>query len=123
MVDERTQLTRHVLDVAYKALTRGTPYGQYLTLVGAHSIYKQLNAQFEGFDEDRRTTEDLDFDLYNVSLTIDDYVLFQRALRSALGDGYVIDFYTLKTRPRSVTYSFRVSYGVFKLENLRLILV
>ena len=77
MVNERDKLTRHVLDVAYQALTKGTPYGQYLTLVGAHSIYKQLNAQFKGFDEDSRTTEDLDFDLYNISLTEEDYVLFQ----------------------------------------------
>ncbi len=120
MVDERTQLTRHVLDVAYTALTKGTPYGQYLTLVGAHSIYKQLNAQFEGFDEDSRTTEDLDFDLYNISLTEEDYILFQRALRSALGDDYVIDFYTIKTRPRSITYSFRVSYRGIQTRKLKI---
>lgn len=120
MVDERTQLTRHVLDVAYTALTKGTPYGQYLTLVGAHSIYKQLNAQFEGFDEDSRTTEDLDFDLYNLSLSITDYTLFQRALRSALRDGYVIDFYTIKTRPRSITYSFRVSYKGIQTRKLKI---
>ena len=120
MIDERTQLTRHVLDVAYIALTKGTPYGQYLTLVGAHSIYKQLNAQFEGFDEDSRTTEDLDFDLYNLSLSITDYTLFQRALRSALGDGYVIDFYTIKTRQNSITYSFRVSYKGIQTRKLKI---
>lgn len=120
MIDERTQLTRHVLDVAYIALTKGTPYGQYLTLVGAHSIYKQLNVQFEGFNEDSRTTEDLDFDLYDISLTENDYVLFQKALRSALGDGYVIDFYTIKTRPRSITYSFRVSYKGIQTRKLKI---
>lgn len=120
MVNEREKLTRHVLDVAYTALTRGTPYGQYLTLVGAHSIYKQLKAQFEGFDEDSRTTEDLDFDLYNISLTGEDYALFQRALQSALGDGYVIDFYSIKTRPRSVTYSFRVSYRGIQTRKLKI---
>lgn len=120
MIDERTQLTRHVLDVAYTALTKGTPYGQYLTLVGAHSIYKQLNAQFEGFDEGSRTTEDLDFDLYNLSLSITDYTLFQRALRSALGDDYVIDFYTIKTRPRSITYSFRVSCRGIQTRKLKI---
>ena len=120
MVNERDKLTRHVLDVAYIALTRGIPYGQYLTLVGAHSIYKQLNAQFKGFDEDSRTTEDLDFNLYNISLTETDYVLFQRALQSALGDDYVIDFYTIKTRPGSVTYSFRVSYRGIQTRKLKL---
>ena len=120
MVNEREKLTRHVLDVAYIALTKGTPYGQYLTLVGAHSIYKQLNAQFEGFNEDSRTTEDLDFDLYNLSLTEDDYVLFQRALRSALGDGYVINFYSIKTRPMSITYSFRVSYRGIQTRKLKI---
>lgn len=120
MIDERTQLTRHVLDVAYTTLTKGTPYGQYLTLVGAHSIYKQLNAQFEGFDEGSRTTEDLDFDLYNLSLSITDYTLFQRALRSALGDDYVIDFYTIKTRPRSITYSFRVSCRGIQTRKLKI---
>lgn len=120
MVNERDKLTRHVLDVAYTALTKGTPYGQYLTLVGAHSIYKQLNAQFEGFDEDSRTTEDLDFDLYNISLSITDYTLFQRALMSALGDDYVIDFYTIKTRPRSITYSFRVSYKGIQTRKLKI---
>lgn len=120
MVNERDKLTRHVLDVAYTALTKGTPYGQYLTLVGAHSIYRQLNTQFEGFDEDSRTTEDLDFDLYNLSLSITDYTLFQRALRSALGDDYVIDFYTIKTRPRSITYSFRVSYRGIQTRKLKI---
>lgn len=34
MVNERDKLTRHVLGVAYIALTKGTPYGQYLILVG-----------------------------------------------------------------------------------------
>ena len=120
MGNEREKLTRHVLDVAYIALTKGTPYGQYLTLVGAHSIYKQLNAQFEGFNDDSRTTEDLDFDLYKLSLTEDDYVLFQRALRSALGDDYVIDFYSIKTRPRSITYSFRVSYRGVQTKKLKI---
>jgi len=120
MFNERDKLTRHVLDVAYIALTKGTPYGQYLTLVGAHSIYKQLNAQFKGFDEDSRTTEDLDFDLYNISLTETDYVLFQRALRSALGNEYVIVFYTMKFRPRSVTYSFRVSYRGIQTRKLKI---
>lgn len=120
MVNEREKLTRNVLDVAYKVLTKGTPYGQYLTLVGAHSIYKQLNAQFEGFDEDSRTTEDLDFDLYNLSLTEAEYVLFQRALSSALGDDYVIDFYTIKTRPRSITYSFRVSNRGIQTRKLKI---
>lgn len=120
MLNERDKLTRHVLDVAYIALSKGTPYGQYLTLVGAHSIYKQLNAQFKGFDEDSRTTEDLDFDLYNISLTEEDYVLFQRALRSALGNDYVIDFYAIKTRPRSVTYSFRVSYRGIQTRKLKI---
>lgn len=120
MVNERDKLTRHVLDVAYNTLTQGTPYGQYLTLVGAHSIYKQLNAQFKGFNGDSRTTEDLDFDLYGISLTEDDYVFFQRALRSALGDDYVIDFYTIKTRPRSITYSFRVSYRGIQTRKLKI---
>lgn len=120
MINEREKLTRHVLDVAYIALTKGTPYGQYLTLVGAHSIYKQLNAKFKGFDEDSRTTEDLDFDLYNVSLTEEDYVLFQSALRSALGDDYVINFYSIKTRLRSITYSFRVSYGGIQTRKLKI---
>lgn len=120
MVDERTQLTRHVLDVAYIAVSRGTPYGQYLTLVGAHSIYKQLNAQFKGFDEDSRTTEDLDFDLYNISLTEEDYILFQRALSSALGNAYVIDFYTIKTRQNSITYSLRVSYRGIQTRKLKI---
>lgn len=120
MVNERDKLTRHVLDVAYIALTKGTPYGQYLTLVGAHSIYKQLNAQFKGFDEDSRTTEDLDFDLYNISLTETDYFLFQRALSSALGNGYIIDFYSIKTRQNSITYSFRVSYRGIQTRKLKI---
>lgn len=119
MVNERDKLTRHVLDVAYIALTKGTPYGQYLILVGAHSIYKQLNAQFEGFDEDSRTTEDLDFDLYNISLTEEDYILFQRALSSALGNEYVIDFYSIKARQNSITYSFRVSYRGIQTHKLK----
>ena len=120
MVNEREKLTRHVLDVAYIAVSKGTPYGQYLTLVGAHSIYKQLNAQFKGFDEDSRTTEDLDFDLYNISLTEEDYILFQRALSSALGNAYVIDFYTIKTRQNSITYSFRVSYKGIQTRKLKI---
>ena len=120
MLNEREKLTRHVLDVAYIALTKGTPYGQYLTLVGAHSIYKQLNAQFEGFDEDSRTTEDLDFNLYNLSLSVTDYSLFQRALQSALGSGYVNDFYAIKTRPRSITYSFRVSHKGIQTRKLKI---
>lgn len=120
MVNERDKLTRHVLDVAYTALTKGTPYGQYLTLVGAHSIYKQLNALFKGFNEDSRTTEDLDFNLYNISLTEEDYILFQRALSSALGNDYVFDFYSIKTRQNSITYSFRVSYRGIQTRKLKI---
>lgn len=120
MVNERDKLTRHVLDVAYIALTKGTPYGQYLTIVGAHSIYKQLNALFKGFNEDSRTTEDLDFDLYNISLTEEDYILFQRALSSALGNDYVFDFYSIKTRQNSITYSFRVSHRGIQTRKLKI---
>lgn len=120
MVDERDKLTRHVLDVAYTALTKGTPYGQYLTLVGAHSIYKQLNALFKGFNEDSRTTEDLDFNLYNISLTEEDYILFQRSLSSVLGNDYVFDFYYIKTRQNSITYSFRVSYRGIQTRKLKI---
>ena len=120
MVNERDKLTRHVLDVAYIALTKGTPYGQYLTLVGAHSIYKQLNALFKGFNEDSRATEDLDFDLYNISLTEEDYILFQIALSSALGNDYVFDFYSIKTRQNSITYSFRVSYRGIQTRKLKI---
>lgn len=58
--------------------------------------------------------------MYNLSLSITDYTLFQKALRSALGDGYVIDFYTIKTRPRSITYSFRVSYKGIQTRKLKI---
>ena len=61
MVDERTQLTRHVLDVAYNTLTRLNNYGHHLTLIGAYSIFRQLKTQYHKFDENSRTTEDLDF--------------------------------------------------------------
>ena len=109
MVSERDKLTRHVLDVAYNTLTRLNNYGHPLTLVGAYSIFRQLKSQYVGFEENSRTTDDLDFNLYNLSLNETDYILFQRALSSALGKEYNIDFYSLKIRPKSITYSFRVS--------------
>lgn len=120
MVDERTQLTRHVLDVAYNTLTRLNNYGHHLTLIGAYSIFRQLKTQYHKFDENSRTTEDLDFNLYNLSFDETDYIRFQRALISALGVGYNIDFYSLKVRSSTVTYSFRVSYMGIQTPKLKI---
>lgn len=120
MVSERDKLTRHVLDVAYNTLTRLNNYGHHLTLVGAYSIFRQLKSQYVGFEENSRTTDDLDFNLYNLSLNETDYILFQRALRSALGKEYNIDFYSLKIRPKSITYSFRVSYRGIQTRKMKI---
>lgn len=120
MIDERTQLTRHVLDVAYNTLTRLNNYGHHLTLIGAYSIFRQLKAQYHKFDENSRTTEDLDFNLYNLSLDETDYIRFQRALSSALGVDYNIDFYSLKVRSNTITYSFRVSYMGIQTPKLKI---
>ena len=120
MIDDRTKLTRHVLDVAYETLIKLDNYGHHLTLIGAYSIFRQLRAQYVGFDENSRTTEDLDFNLYNLSLDETDYILFQRALRSALGVDYIIDFYSLKVRPSTITYSFRVSHRGIQTKKLKI---
>lgn len=120
MVDERTQLTRHVLDVAYNTLTRLNNYGHHLTLIGAYSIFRQLKTRYHKFDENSRTTEDLDFNLYNLSLDETDYIRFQRALSSALGVDYNIDFYSLKVRSNTITYSFRVSYKGIQTPKLKI---
>lgn len=120
MIDDRTKLTRHVLDVAYETLIKLNNYGHHLTLIGAYSIFRQLRAQYVGFDENSRTTEDLDFNLYNLSLDETDYVLFQRALRSALGVEYNIAFYSLKVRPSTITYSFRVSHRGIQTKKLKI---
>lgn len=120
MIDDRTKLTRHVLDVAYETLIKLNNYGHHLTLIGAYSIFRQLRAQYVGFDENSRTTEDLDFNLYNLSLDETDYILFQRALRSALGVDYIIDFYSLKVRPSTITYSFRVSHRGIQTKKLKI---
>lgn len=58
--------------------------------------------------------------MYNISLTEEDYILFQRALSSALGNEYVIDFYSIKTRQNSITYSFRVSYKGIQTRKLKI---
>ena len=110
MLDNRRKLTNHVLDVAYLTLTKLNDYGRHLTLVGAYSIFRQLKSQYVGFDENNRATNDLDFDLYNLSLNETDYVFFQRALRSALGIEYSVEFFPMKVRPKSITYSFKVEY-------------
>ena len=120
MVDDRTKLTRHVLDVSYETLIKLNNYGHHLTLIGAYSIFRQLRAQYVGFDENSRTTEDLDFNLYNLSLDETDYILFQRSLRSALGVDYIIDFYSLKVRPSTITYSFRVSHRGIQTKKLKI---
>lgn len=120
MLDEKTKLNNHVLDAAYLALTKLNDYGRHLTLVGAYSIFRQLRAQYVGFDENSRVTKDLDFDLYNLSLSETDYVLFQRALRSVLGGEYSIEFFPLKQRQRSVTYTFRVEYRGIQTSRLKI---
>lgn len=120
MINDRDKLTRQVLDVAYNTLTRLNNYGHHLTLIGAYSIFRQLGSQHYSFNENSRTTDDLDFNLYNLSLDETDYILFQRALRSALGIDYNIDFYALKVRPRSITYSFRVSYKGIQTRKLKI---
>ena len=120
MVDERTQLTRHVLDVAYNTLTSLNNYGHHLTLIGAYSIFRQLKTKYHKFDENSRTTEDLDFNLYNLSLDETDYIRFQRALSSALGVDYNIDFYSLKVRSNTITYSCRVSYKGIQTPKLKI---
>ena len=63
MISEQAKLTRHVLDVAYNTLTRLNNYGHHLTLIGAYSIFRQLRSQHYSFDENSRTTDDLDFNL------------------------------------------------------------
>lgn len=120
MVSERDKLTRHVLDVAYSTLINLNNYGNHFTLVGAYSIFRQLKSQYVGFEENSRTTDDLDFNLYNLSLDETDYILFQRALSSALGKEYNIDFYSLKVRPKSITYSFRVSYRGIQTRKMKI---
>lgn len=120
MVNERDKLIRHVLDVAYSTLINLNNCGRHLTLVGAYSIFRQLRSQYIGFDENSRTTDDLDFNLYNLSLNETDYILFQRALSSALGKEYNIDFYSLKIRPKSITYSFRVSYRGIQTRKMKI---
>lgn len=120
MLDEKTKLNNHVLDAAYLALTKLNDYGRHLTLVGAYSIFRQLRAQYVGFGENSRVTKDLDFDLYNLSLGETDYILFQRALRSVLGSEYSIEFFPLKQRQRSVTYTFRVEYRGIQTSRLKI---
>lgn len=120
MISDRDKLTRHVLGVAYSTLISLNNYGHHLTLVGAYSIFRQLKSQYVGFDENSRTTDDLDFNLYNLSLGETDYILFQRALCSALGSEYNIDFYSLKVRPKSITYSFRVSYRGIQTRKMKI---
>lgn len=120
MSDEKIRLNNHVLDAAYLALTKLNDYGRHLTLVGAYSIFRQLRAQYVGFDENSRVTKDLDFDLYNLSLDETDYVFFQRALRSVLGSEYSIEFFPLKQRQRSVTYTFRVEYRGIQTSRLKI---
>lgn len=120
MLDEKTKLNNYVLDAAYLALTKLNDYGRHLTLVGAYSIFRQLRAQYVGFDENSRVTKDLDFDLYNLSLSETDYVLFQRALRSVLGSEYSVEFFPLKQRQRSVTYTFRVKYRGIQTSRLKI---
>ena len=106
MVSNQAKLTNYVLESAYLTLTKLNDYGHQLTLIGAYSIFRQLKAQYHEFDENSRVTKDLDFELYNLSLNESDYILFQRALRSVLGNGYDITFFPLKDRLRSVTYTF-----------------
>ena len=120
MVDERDKLIRHVLDVAYSTLVNLNNCGHHLTLVGAYSIFRQIKSQYVGFEENSRITDDLDFTLYNLSLNETDYILFQRALSSALGKEYNIDFYSLKIRPKSITYSFRVSYRGIQTRKMKI---
>lgn len=120
MLDNRRKLTDYVLDVAYITLTKLNDYGRHLTLVGAYSIFRQLKAQYVGFDENNRATNDLDFDLYNLSLDETDYVFFQRALRSALGSEFSVEFYPMKVRPKSITYSFNVGYRGVSTKRLKI---
>ena len=120
MLDNRDKLIRHVLDVAYSTLINLNNYGHHLTLIGAYSIFRQLRSQYVGFDDNSRTTDDLDFNLYNLSFDETDYIMFQRALRSALGVEYSIYFYALKVRPKSITYSFRVSYRGIQTRKLKI---
>ena len=116
MISEQAKLTNYVLESAYLALTKLNDYGHHLTLIGAYSIFRQLKAQYVGFDENSRMTKDLDFELYNLSLNETDYILFQRALRSVLGNGYVITFFPLK----SVTYTFHVESRGIKTGRLQI---
>lgn len=120
MISDQAKLTNYVLESAYLALTKLNDYGRHLTLVGAYSIFRQLKAQYHEFDENSRVTKDLDFELYNLSLNETDYVLFQRALRSVLGNGYVITFFPLKERLRSVTYTFQVEFWGIKTGRLKI---
>lgn len=120
MISEQAKLTNYVLDAAYLALTKLNDYGRHLTLIGAYSIFRQLKAQYHGFDENSRMTKDLDFELYNLSLNETDYILFQKALRSVLGNGYDITFFPLKERSRSVTYTFQVEYMGIKTGRLKI---
>lgn len=118
MISEQAKLTNYVLESAYLALTKLNDYGHHLTLIGAYSIFRQLRSQYHEFDENSRVTKDLDFELYNSSLNETDYILFQRALRSVLGNGYGITFFPLKER--SVTYTFQVEYRGIKTGRLKI---
>ena len=120
MISEQAKLTNYVLESAYLALTKLNNYGHHLTLIGAYSIFRQLKAQYHEFDEDSRVTKDLDFELYNLSLNETDYILFQKSLRSVLGNDYGITFFPIKERLRSVTYTFQVDYRGIRTGRLKI---
>jgi hypothetical protein len=120
MLDEQARLNNYVLEAAYISLTKLNDYGRHLTLIGAYSIFRQLKAQYVGFDENSRVTKDLDFELYNLSLNETDYILFQRDLTSVLGSEYSINFFPLKQRPRSITYTFQVEYKGIRTSRLKI---
>lgn len=120
MIDDQIKLNNYVLESAYLVLTQLNDYGHHLTLIGAYSIFRQLKAHYVGFDENSRVTKDLDFELYNLSLNETDYILFQRALKSVLGNKYSVTFFPLKERLKSITYTFQVEYGEVRTDRLKI---
>ena len=100
-----------LLQLAYQVLCEIGDIADKVTLGGAYAIYSSYFGGIYSLSSSSRETSDLDIDLY-MKVGDLDYTEFQqryiRKVQSTFGLSSKVDFFALKTRDTSVTYSFKV---------------
>lgn len=107
-----------LLYLAYQVLCEMGDLADKLTLSGAYAIYSSYFNGIYALSSSSRETSDLDIELFAKVGDLD-YTKFQqvytKVIKYTFGDASSVEFFDLKSRPNSATYSFKVTteeYGV-----------